>query len=47
MMIIVVKHMVVLCWQCDGQDFTVRIRELKFHCLLFLNIPKFVFMLSV
>ena len=29
--------------QCDGQDFTAKIRELKFHCLLFLNIPKYVY----
>jgi hypothetical protein len=33
----------LLLLQCDGQDFTGKIRELKFHCLLFLNIPKQVF----
>jgi len=32
----------VLLVQCDGQDFTAKIRELKFHCLLFLNIPRYV-----
>ncbi|XP_030843854.1 diacylglycerol kinase zeta isoform X4 [Strongylocentrotus purpuratus] len=27
--------------ECDGVDFTSRIQELKLHCLLFLNIPKY------
>jgi len=33
--------LMLLLAQCDGQDFTARLRELKFHCLLFLNIPKY------
>lgn len=27
--------------ECDGQDFTFKIKDTKFHCLLFLNIPKY------
>ena len=45
MVIVIVVSLQLLCVfsiQCDGQDFTARIRELKFHCLLFLNIPKYV-----
>lgn len=30
-----------ICLECDGQDFTPKIRDTKFHCLLFLNIPRY------
>lgn len=29
--------------QCDGTDLTPKIQELKFQCIVFLNIPRFVF----
>ena len=41
-LVVVNLHLPCVVVQCDGQDFTARIRELKFHCLLFLNIPKYV-----
>ena len=28
--------------ECDGKDYTPKIREHKFHALLFLNIPRLV-----
>ena len=28
--------------QCDGVDLTPKIKELKLHCLLFLNIHRYV-----
>jgi hypothetical protein len=28
--------------ECDGKDYTTKIREHKFHALLFLNIPRLV-----
>jgi hypothetical protein len=28
--------------KCDGVDLTPKIKDLKLHCLLFLNIPKLV-----
>lgn len=29
--------------KCDGTDLTAKIQELKFQCIVFLNIPRFVF----
>ncbi|MEQ2259852.1 hypothetical protein XENORESO_020128, partial [Xenotaenia resolanae] len=32
----------VLCFlQCDGTDLTPKIQELKFQCIVFLNIPRY------
>lgn len=28
--------------KCDGTDLTAKIQELKFQCIVFLNIPRFV-----
>lgn len=32
----------LLYWQCDGTDLTPKIQELKFQCIVFLNIPRCV-----
>ncbi|TRY58903.1 hypothetical protein DNTS_003112 [Danionella cerebrum] len=35
-------HLMVLCCkQCDGTDLTAKIQELKFQCIVFLNIPRY------
>lgn len=31
--------------QCDGTDLTAKVQDLKLQCLLFLNIPRYVFSL--
>lgn len=33
--------------QCDGQDLTTKVQEMKLHCLLFLNIPRWVCMVWI
>lgn len=31
--------------QCDGTDLTAKVQDLKLQCLLFLNIPRYIFSL--
>jgi hypothetical protein len=36
-----VGHHFPFSFQCDGVDITRKIKDLKLHCILFLNIPKY------